>query len=197
MKSSFNPNEQQQKLESKIVVALERVSEAFRVLLWNESKEHSLSPIQIQILIFLYFHHEGKCKVGYLAEEFNMTKATISDSVKILLSKNLVTKEIDSTDTRSFVIHLSEEGRKIAKKSSLFATVIEKPLQNLSDQEKKDMLNSMMNLITHLNKIGVISLQRMCFSCNYYKKQGNKHYCSFLNSPLLDHELRVDCPEHS
>ncbi len=197
MKSSFNPNEQQQKLESKIVVALERVSEAFRVLLWNESKEHSLSPIQIQILIFLHFHNEEKCKVGYLAEEFNMTKATISDSVKILLSKNLVTKEIDSTDTRSFVIHLSEEGRKIAKKSSLFATVIEKPLQNLSDQEKKDMLNSMMNLITHLNKIGVISLQRMCFSCSFYEKKRNGHYCNFLNSPLKDYELRVDCPEHS
>jgi hypothetical protein len=54
--SSFNLNEQNQKIESRIVVALERISEAFRVLLWNESKENSLSPIQIQILIFIYFH---------------------------------------------------------------------------------------------------------------------------------------------
>ena len=81
--SSFNLNEQNQKIESRIVVALERISEAFRVLLWNESKENSLSPIQIQILIFIYFHSLAKCKVGYLADEFNMTKATISDSVKV------------------------------------------------------------------------------------------------------------------
>ena len=87
--SSFNLNEQNQKIESRIVVALERISEAFRVLLWNESKENSLSPIQIQILIFIYFHSTEKCKVGYLADEFNMTKATISDSVKVLLSKEL------------------------------------------------------------------------------------------------------------
>ena len=53
-KSSFHLTEQNQKIESRIVVALERISEAFRVLLWNESKENSLSPIQIQILIFIY-----------------------------------------------------------------------------------------------------------------------------------------------
>ena len=87
--SSFHLTEQNQKIESRIVVALERISEAFRVLLWNESKENSLSPIQIQILIFIYFHSTEKCKVGYLADEFNMTKATISDSVKVLLSKEL------------------------------------------------------------------------------------------------------------
>lgn len=62
--SSFNLSEQNQKVESLIVVALERISEAFRVLLWNESKENSLSPIQIQILIFVNFHSLEKCKVG-------------------------------------------------------------------------------------------------------------------------------------
>ncbi|KXK41291.1 MAG: transcriptional regulator [Bacteroidetes bacterium OLB11] len=100
--SSFNLSTQNQKVESRIVVALERISEAFRVLLWNESKENSLSPIQIQILIFLYFHSLEKCKIGYLASEFNMTKATISDSVKVLFTKNLVTKEINHLDSRSF-----------------------------------------------------------------------------------------------
>ena len=103
--SSFHLTEQNQKIESRIVVALERISEAFRVLLWNESKENSLSPIQIQILIFIYFHSPEKCKVGYLADEFNMTKATISDSVKVLLSKELVTKETDPNDTKVLRYH--------------------------------------------------------------------------------------------
>jgi len=62
--SAFNLNGQNQKIESRIVVALERISEAFRVLLWNESKENALSPIQIQILIFVYFHSSEKCKIG-------------------------------------------------------------------------------------------------------------------------------------
>lgn len=110
--SSFNLSEQNQKVESRIVVALERISEAFRVLLWNESKENSLSPIQIQILIFIYFHTPEFNKVSYLAEEFNMTKATISDSVKVLLAKKLVSKETDTTDTRSYSLSLTTEGKK-------------------------------------------------------------------------------------
>ena len=138
--SSFSLNKQNQKIESRIVVALERISEAFRVLLWNESKENSLSPIQIQILIFIHFHSLEKCKVGYLAAEFNMTKATISDSVRVLLAKELVTKATDPLDTRSYSLSLTNEGQKIAVKASFFASSIEQPLEKLTQEQKTIML---------------------------------------------------------
>lgn len=109
MKPSFDIGNQS--IESRIVVALERVSEAFRVLLWNESKENSLSPIQIQILIFIHFHSLEKCKVGYLANEFNMTKATISDSVRVLLSKAFVTKKQTLSTQEVFPFHLLTKGK--------------------------------------------------------------------------------------
>ena len=194
--SSFNLNEQNQKIESRIVVALERISEAFRVLLWNESKENSLSPIQIQILIFIYFHSLEKCKVGYLADEFNMTKATISDSVKVLLSKELVTKETDPIDTRSFSLSLTNEGKKIAKKASLFASSIEQPIEKLTQEQKTIMLNGLLKLIYDLNKSGIITIQRMCFTCSNYQLEKGVHYCKLLKSQLAENELRIDCPEH-
>lgn|SRR5690606_26744183 len=194
--SSFNLNEQNQKVESRIVVALERISEAFRVLLWNESKENSLSPIQIQILIFVYFHSSEKCKVGYLADEFNMTKATISDSVKVLLAKDLVSKEIDPTDTRSYSLSLTTEGIKTAQKASFFASSIEQPLEKLTAEQKNIMLNGLLKLIYDLNKSGVITIQRMCFTCSNYQVDKGVHYCKLLKSQLAENELRVDCPEH-
>lgn len=194
--SSFNLSEQNQKVESRIVVALERISEAFRVLLWNESKESSLSPIQIQILIFVYFHSQEKCKVGYLADEFNMTKATISDSVKVLLSKDLVAKETDPIDTRSYSLSLTTEGKKIAKKASLFASSIEQPLEKLTEEQKTIMLNGLLKLIYDLNKSGIITIQRMCFTCSNYQVDKGIHYCKLLKSRLAESELRVDCPEH-
>lgn len=194
--SSFNLNEQNQKVESRIVVALERISEAFRVLLWNESKENSLSPIQIQILIFIYFHSQDKCKVGYLADEFNMTKATISDSVKVLLAKELVAKETDPIDTRSYSLFLTSDGKRIAQKASLFATTIEQPLEKLSAEHKSTILNGLLKLIYDLNKSGVITIQRMCFTCSNYKVEDGVHYCILLKSRLAESELRVDCPEH-
>jgi len=196
MKSAFDLNRQNKKIESKIVVALERISEAFRVLLWNESKANTLSPIQIQILIFLLFHTEEKCKVSYLAQEFNMTKATISDSVKLLLKKGLIQKFDAPSDTRSYVIGLTDEGKQTAEKSANFAFAIEQPLGSLTEEQKETMLSGLLKLIHELNKAGIITIQRMCFTCSHYQNNKGQHYCKLLQSTLATTDLRVDCPEH-
>lgn len=196
MASSFNLQEQNKKTESRIVVALERISEAFRVLLWDESKEHLLSPIQIQLLIFLLFHPKEKCKVSYLANEFNMTKATISDSVKVLLQKKLVSTLDDEKDTRSFGLILTSAGKNIAQKASLFAGAIEKPIAKLSPEQKETLLQSLLQVIYNLNQAGIITIQRMCFTCSHYQSDNGKHYCKLLQNRLKNEELRIDCPEH-
>lgn len=194
-KSAFDLEVQNQHLESKIIVALERISVAFRVLLWTEGKRTSLSPIQIQILIFLLFHSDEKCKVGYLASEFNMTKATVSDSVKVLLEKGLVKKETEPSDTRSFVLHLTANGRDTARQLSTFSQVLEQPLAAMSGNQKESFLLSLLEVIDELNRLGVITLQRMCFKCRFFSEAGGAHYCQLLEKPLATAELRVDCPE--
>lgn len=194
--SSFNPEKQENKIENKIVVALERISEAFRVLLWNESKNNALSPIQIQILIFLLFHSEDKCRASYLAAEFNMTKATISDSLKVLRSKQLIKKSGDELDTRSYTISLTVEGRRVAKQASSFTSSIERPLNKFSFEQKSAILDGLLKLISELNKTGVISIQRMCFTCRNYQSDNGIHYCKLLQSTLAASQLRIDCPEH-
>jgi DNA-binding MarR family transcriptional regulator len=136
-KSDFDLNQQNENLESKIIAALERISQSFRVLLWDESKEYSLTPIQIQVLIFILTHSREKRKVSYLAKEFNMTKATISETIKILEQKQLISKEYESDDTRSFVINLTKIGKSIAEKSSLFSKVFYHPIQKMNQKDKE------------------------------------------------------------
>ena len=199
MKNSvFNLDHQNSNIESKIVVSLERLSQAFRVLLWNESKAFSLSPIQIQVMIFLYTHSPEKRKVSYLAEEFNMTKSTISDTIKTLEQKLLIKKEFEQEDTRRYIIHLSKKGKQLTEKISFFSQQIQTPIDLMTSDDKENLLLSLLNIIKHLNTSGVISIQRMCYSCNFYSSdyRGKKHYCKLLKTKLADKELRVDCPEH-
>ena len=85
--SVFNLDQQNSSVDAKIVVGLERLGEVFRTLLWQQSRDTGLSPIQIQVLLFLTFHGPEKRKIGYLAAEFNLTKPTISDAVKVLVQK--------------------------------------------------------------------------------------------------------------
>lgn len=196
--SDFDLKYQNQNTESKIVASLERISQAFRVLLWQESKEHSLSPIQIQVLIFLLHHSEQKRKVSYLADEFNMTKATISDTVKTLETKDLIYKEFELNDGRSYVIHLTPKGKEIAEQTSLFTKEIRKPLEQLNPDDKENLMFSLFNVIRHLNRAEVITPQRMCATCAYFEpsKDGNNPVCKLLNEDLLVRDLRLDCPEH-
>jgi len=197
-KSPFDLSHQNLSTDGKIVAALERISQAFRVLLWNESKEHALSPIQIQVLIFLLHHSVEKRKVTYLADEFNMTKATISDTVKTLEQKDLIKKEYVPEDTRSYIIQLTKSGKMLAKQTSVFTKQLQVPIDKLNATDKENLLLSLIGIIHHLNKTGVITIQRMCFTCAHYKKSENKqqHFCKLLNQKLYTKDLRVDCPEH-
>ena len=197
-KSAFDILNQNTNTDSKIIASLERIAQAFRVLLWNESKEFSLSPIQIQVLIFLLHHDTDKRKVSFLAGEFNMSKATISETVKILEQKKLIHKEFEQNDARSYIIHLSSKGKDVAQKTSLFAQQIQVPIQKLDPDHKDNLLISLLEIIHHLNQSGVITIQRMCLSCRYYthQKNGNEHFCKLMNQALAQHELRIDCPEH-
>lgn len=197
-KSAFDLEHQNLSIESKIVASLERVSQAFRVLLWNESKEFSLSPIQVQVLIFLLHHSQPKRKVSYLADEFNMTKATISDTIKTLEQKQLIHKEYEPHDSRSYTITLTEKGKEIAEKTSLFSNQIQIPINKLDTTDKENLLLSLFDIIHHLNQSGIITIQRMCLTCQFYEsnRNGESHFCKLLNTKLADSELRIDCPEH-
>ncbi len=196
MKSPFEIENKNTPIENKIVVGLERISEVFKLLLRNESKENELSPIQTQILIFILFHSLEKCKVSYLAKEFSLTKATISDSVKVLLKKQLVKKTDDASDTRSFTLSLTPQGKSIAQKSSLYANPLEQSIDQLTAKQKEVMLDGLLKLINDLNKSGIITLQRMCFTCVNYQVKNGTHYCKLLDAQLTDREIRLDCPDY-
>jgi len=185
----------QNHLEEKIASGLERVSEAFRVLLWQEAKTYGLSPIQVQILVFVHTHRTGMATVSSLAAEFNMTKATISDSVKTLVKKDLVRAVSDVSDSRSFNLALTDFGRQIAESSSRFTSDIENSLAQFPQSQKESMYTTLLQLIYQLNGKGVISLQRMCFNCRFLSRHEDSYYCNLLETVLPDAELRVDCNE--
>jgi DNA-binding MarR family transcriptional regulator len=197
-KTVFDRTKQVTEVDSKIIVALERLSEAFRVLLWNETKQYGLSPIQVQLLIFIMTHPSQQCKVSYLALEFNMTKATISDAIKALEQKELLERETEANDNRSYIFCLTNEGKKITEKISLFANPLRQPLQEFTGEEKDNLLTGLLHLIYNLHQEKIIAVQRMCFTCRHYQagREKNKHYCRLLQMTLQKADLRIDCPEH-
>ncbi|TPN86965.1 MarR family winged helix-turn-helix transcriptional regulator [Aquimarina algicola] len=183
-------------IDYKITQALERISKTFRVLLWEESKEFGISPIQIQILIFCLTHTEDMLKVSLLAKEFDLTKATVSDSIKVLLKKELLIKVPDTYDARSYTVRLTKEGRDIANKTLRYTSALETAINPLGNDKKELLFNNLLKIIDSLSKKSVISVQRMCFTCQHYSQNNNTSYCNFLQKSLSNKELQIDCDDH-
>lgn len=193
--SLFNLENQNANLDFKIVAGLERLSQVFRILLWKKAKEHSLSPIQIQLLIFIQHHSADKTTISYLAQEFNFTKPTISDAIKVLEQKKIIKKLIDTTDTRSYTIELTAAGKKIVAGTEDFASPLTTIIAKTTEADKKVLWQNISGLIIQLNKLEVISVQRTCFNCKHYETKNKTHFCSLLNQSLATQDIRIDCGE--
>lgn len=195
MKSAFDLSEQQENLRSKLVVGLERMTEVFKVLLWEKAKATGLSPIQIQILVFVKYHKAELCKVSYLAKEYNVTKPTISDAVRVLLKKQLIEKKDAGGDSRSYIIGLSHKGSQLVSDIDQFAAPLGDQLSKMDDQKVSEIYQTLISLITQLSQTGILSVQRTCKLCNFYENGSEGPYCHFLKQNLGPADIRIDCPE--
>ena len=194
MESSFDPKIQETDLTSKVVVGIERLSEVFRVLLWEKSKETGLSPIQIQLLLFIKYHDRSLATVSHLSREFNLKKPTISDAIKTLFEKKLVQKEIGE-DARGYTILLSRSGEKLTETLQSFDKPLKASIDSLSDEDQGKLYDGLVKIIFGLNQTGIIQVQRTCFGCSFYEKRTEGHFCQFIKEDLLNSELRLDCED--
>jgi DNA-binding MarR family transcriptional regulator len=197
--SSFNPVHHLLNINSKIVASLEKLSEIFWILLQTAAKGHGLSATQLQLLLFIKYHPApNQRKVAFMAKEFNVTKATISDSVKSLEQKGLTKRVTDPADSRSSILSLTGKGETLAAATENFTTPLDNAVEGLSVEQKEYLLYSVFDLIFRLNQTGIISTQRMCYNCHYYSGNRNEqHYCNLLNQPLKLEDLRLDCGEYT
>ncbi len=197
MDSVFNLEFQNQHLDGKITAGLEKLSSVFRILLWEQAKQIGLSPIQIQILIFLKYHRSEFLTVSYIAKEFGLTKATISDAIRILEQKTLIIKQRTSLDNRSFSLILTSTGNAMVADTENFANQIQSIISNINQVDKEALWKTIFQLIFQLNQSDVITVQRMCFTCRHYEGKEGTHFCKLLHIPLPAVNLRIDCPEHN
>ena len=193
--SVFNLKEQNSNLDNKIVAGLERISQVFKTLLWEKSKQYNLSPIQIQLLIFINYHSQNKSTISYLAQEFNVSKPTVSDTIKTLEQKGFIKKNIDKTDTRSYTISLTKTGEKIVSETDDFANPFTEIISNSEKSEKNILWKNISEIIIQLNKLQVISVQRTCFNCKHFSKKNEGSFCNLLNQKLETKDIRIDCLE--
>ncbi|MAP54222.1 MarR family winged helix-turn-helix transcriptional regulator [Altibacter sp.] len=193
--SPFNPKYQNDDLSKKVIAGLERISETFKKLLWEQAKQLKVSPIQIQLLIFIAYHKPELCNVSYLAKEFNVTKPTVSDAVRVLNAKGLLQKNFSSSDNRSYFVELTALGQSYVEETEHFAKPLQEFFTKKESAELEELFTTLASLISQLNNSGILTVQRMCYACRFYDSSSNRDYCNLLRKELSPSTIRLDCPE--
>jgi hypothetical protein len=127
--------------------------------------------------------------------EFNITKPTVSDAVKALIKKELIEKDFSSSDNRSYTILLTPSGKEVIKQTEDFANPLKSKLDTFEESKLDDLFHTLSQVIYKLNQAGILTVQRTCFGCKFYKKSNDIHFCNLLEKELQNSDIRIDCPE--
>lgn len=191
-----SPEDQLRHPEGRIYAALEKIGDLTRAMQWESAKLLGLSPLQVQVLLFLQGHPENMRKGSLLADEFAVSRPTVSDALKSLEKKGLLSRKKDTVDTRSYLLELTPAGESTCRQLQAYPQPLLTQIAAMDEERQGLLLSNLLNLIEQMHQLGLVKTARMCFACaNYQGDKLSDHYCKLLQRPLENEGLRTDCPE--
>lgn len=184
----------------RLVTGLAKIGMVLKNQAWKQAGAQGLSPTQGQILALLARHPEGQ-RLSDLATALGITAATTSDAVRVLVEKGLVRRDRSPQDARALLLTLTAEGQREAERSAAWPDMLLEAAETLSPTEQAVFLRALVKMLRNLQERGLIPVQRMCVSCQFFRPNVHddlerRHHCALLDVPFGDRALRLDCPEH-
>ncbi len=188
-------------IEDRIAIGLSNIHSALKSSAWNGASQQGLTPTQGEILRILRSNGDSEMRLSEVAEGLGVTSATASDSVSVLVEKNLVFKQRSSQDARALAITLTDEGKREADIVANWPRTLINSLGELSLAEQEAFLQGLIKIVGSLQKQGLIPFSRMCLNCrffrpNVYQDTVRPHHCAFVDAPFGTRHLQMDCPDH-
>lgn len=182
--------------DANIIMALERVSEAFNVMMWEHNKQHGLSFVQLKIINFLMFNsREEDRNVSFIAKEFNISKASLSESIKNLEKKELLFKSKSINDSRKEFLNLTYKGKEIASNIFGFTDHLKEIVSKIQHDKKEIFFESLMYILHSLLTKNIISIQVMCSNCKFYLDKGNGEFVCMFSEDMEEYNKKFQLLE--
>ena len=111
------------------------------------------TPTQMQILGYIIDNKDREVYQRDLEEKLNLRRATISDVLQRMEKNGLIVRRIDSTDTRTKKIILTEKSREFFLTANNRMSELEKvAIKNISADELEIFSNVINKMIKNMNK---------------------------------------------
>ncbi|GIH89865.1 MarR family winged helix-turn-helix transcriptional regulator [Planobispora siamensis] len=187
--------------DEQLLAGLAKLGQAVRMSAWRNAGPYGLSPLQADILAFLAGDDRPR-RQGEVVAALASTAPTVSDAMRALTGKGLVSKARDAVDARASVLTLTDIGRQEAARLSAVPEPLRAAVAALDPDDLAAMLRGASAMMRVLQERRAIPISRMCLTCRFYRPDAHPddparpHHCMFVDAPFGDGELRLDCPDH-
>ena len=191
-------DENTEPLSARIATGLHKIGLAMKQQAWQQASGEGLSPTQGQILAALVA--DGALTGSELSTRLGVTLPTISDSVRVLVDKALVLKSPDPRHPRASLLTPTKKGASLGARARSWPEFIATAVDGLAPEEQRAFFSGVVKMIRTLQEQGLVPLSGMCLSCTHFRPNvragASPHHCAFVDAPLANEQLRLDCPEH-
>lgn len=192
-------DENTEAISQRIATGLHKVGLAMKQQSWQQANQEGLSATQGQILAALV--GSGPLSGTELSARLGVTLPTISDSVRVLVDKGLVTKSADPRHPRASLVTATKKGAALGARARSWPEFLGDAVASLSLDEQRAFYAGIVKMIRTLQEQGLVPLEGMCVTCTHFRPHVRTgpapHHCALVDAPLAGEQLRIDCPEHS
>ncbi|GMU04132.1 MarR family winged helix-turn-helix transcriptional regulator [Corallococcus caeni] len=185
-------------LSARIATGLHKLGLAMKQQSWQQANGAGLSATQGQILAALVA--QGPLSGTELSERLGVTLPTISDSVRVLVEKALVTKSPDPRHPRASLLTPTAKGAALGARARSWPEFMADAVADLSPEEQRAFFSGIVKMIRMLQEQGLVPVTGMCVTCTHFRPNvrpgASPHHCAFVDAPISSDQLRLDCPEH-
>ena len=151
-----------------------------------------INPTQWTALSYLARANRFSRSPSHVAGFMATTRGTVSQTLKSLARKGLITENRSEYDKRSISYSITEKGEMLFNKTS----TIEEAVLLLSGQEVSTLLTGLEALARSALKQRGYRSFGVCDTCGYHRKEPGGGYCNLLNLPLSPTDAKLICHEH-
>ena len=172
---------------------VERLGELLRVDSRQAGTKHGLQPVQIEVLHYLSICNRYSDTPMAVTEYLGLTKGTVSQTLKVLEKKELLSKQLDENDKRISHLKLSTKGKDLLNKiipTAMFVSACEL----LSDKKQSEIASSLKQLLITLLQANDLKTFGVCSSCRYNSKtEDGGYFCRLVEQPLSVDDIQLIC----
>jgi DNA-binding MarR family transcriptional regulator len=165
-------------------------------LLRQAGHARGLNPVQWEALRYLARCNALSHSPGAMSRFLGTTKGTISQTVKALEKKGLISKQVDPKDSRGVLLFLTDEGR--ARLADDDQQVVQADIAELPDKTRKRLDRALDALLEQARLRQGEPSFGTCLSCRYYREatSSTAAHCMKVNAAVSKDETALICVEH-